>query len=288
MPASRIGSSVTNSVRHWTSNVRSRRSRSRPASSWQRSRRPRRPAQGRRNSGRAARRDAGCESSGATRSRPRGEPLALPEQGPGEPAGRLQPANLTLSELDRAGEGRRRTDVHQPGGCRQPDVRRLRERESQGAQLPAAGRAAQVTDRLADSGEGRVHAAGRAAPRLPHERRHQVDEADVAVARRYPGPARAAPPRGPLGVMDHVQHRHLATTWSPGRIGRTRFSHAAGPCCSSDRPPPTAHRMELSPPPREWRLSSVSACVTHCHAFGYSIQSTRLLITADRVSAESP
>ena len=246
MPTSRIGSSVTNSVRHWTSNVAQP---SIPVPSAAPGNDP--DGLGDLRWGDETAVERLVETQDASRREPpgagpAGSLLALPEQGPCEPAGRLQPADLTLSELDRAGEGRRRTDVHQPGGSRQPAVPGVRERESQGAQLPTAGRAAQVTDRLADGGEGRVHAAGRAAPRLPHERRHQVDEADVAAARRHPGPARAAPPRGPLGVMDHVQHRHLATTSSSGRIGRTRFSHAAGPCCSSDRLPPTAYGMELS------------------------------------------
>ena len=223
------------------------------------------------------------------RAGPAGSLLALPEQGPCEPAGRPQPADLTLSELDRAGEGRRRTDVHQPGGSRQPDVRRVREREGQGAQLPAACRAAQVTDRLADGGEGRVYAAGRVAPRLPHKRRHQVDEADVAPARRHPGPARAAPRRGPRrrGPRAASSPRHDAV------LGSNRAS-AVQPCCGAvlliGSSPAYCIPYGNSLLPEMALVQRFGDAATHCHTFGYSIQSSskRLLIAADRASAESP
>ena len=161
---------------------------------------------------------------------PAGSLLALPEQGPCEPAGRPEPVDLTLGELARAGEGRRRTEVHQSGGSRQPDVRRVREREGERAQLPAACRTAQVTDRLADGGEGRVYAAGRVAtPRLPRQA-----PPPGRLARRRAGST--APRPSPSGAAPRAFRRRGPRAASPPRhdavLGSNRAS-AVQPCCGA-------------------------------------------------------
>jgi len=207
------------------------------------------------------------ETQHATRQEPPGagtaeSPFALQEQGPREPAGRFEPAELPPTELAVADEGRRRTDVDQPSGSRESEVRGVRERECQGAQLPPPRRSAEVTDRLTDGGKSRVHAAGRVGPRLPHDCSHQGDEADVAPTRRHPGPASAARRRR-LIVLDHAQHRHLAAPHRGSTAGEIRLP---GRLRITDRLPPTAYRME------QFILSAGRTCpafqrVDHCQGF---------------------